>query len=79
MLKTSDGNNLPLVNGAYANGDNIMGQYPNAAVLSTLWLREHNRLARKLSAEHPDWNDEKVFQEAKRWNIAFYQGYVFYI
>ena len=34
-------------------------------VMSTIWLREHNRICDILLAEHPDWDDERLYQTAK--------------
>ncbi|KAJ8880391.1 hypothetical protein PR048_016860 [Dryococelus australis] len=31
-----------------------------------LWARQHNQLARRLAAINPSWNDERLFQEARK-------------
>lgn len=41
--------------------------------LQTLFLREHNRLAHQFRNANPSWTDEQIFQEARKWVIAFIQ------
>ncbi|MBI3566210.1 MAG: hypothetical protein HY079_13525, partial [Elusimicrobia bacterium] len=38
---------------------------PQLAMLHTVWTLEHNRVADMVKAEHPDWDDEAVFQMAR--------------
>ena len=34
--------------------------------MHTLWVREHNRIARMLKAINPGWDGERIFQEGRK-------------
>ena len=40
-------------------------------------MREHNRLAQLLKNQHPRWDDDKLYQEARRIVIAEYQHIIY--
>ena len=39
-------------------------------MLSVLFLREHNRLAREIARDHPGWDDERLFQTTRNTMIV---------
>ncbi|MFZ1342228.1 peroxidase family protein [Thiothrix eikelboomii] len=74
-LKTSEGNLLPKdANGAFIAGDERSNENPALTSMHTIWMREHNRIADELAANHPSWSDEKLYQEARRTVVAEIQA-----
>ncbi|XP_053677833.1 peroxidase-like [Anopheles nili] len=61
----------------YLTGDVRSNQSPHLTLLHRAFLLEHNRLATVLSELNPTWDDERLFQEARRINIAQYQSIVY--
>jgi hypothetical protein len=57
---------LPLDGGgAFLAGEGRANENMALTSIHTLFLREHNRLARALVALNPQWSDERVFLESR--------------
>ncbi|XP_054957589.1 lactoperoxidase isoform X2 [Pan paniscus] len=54
-------------------GDSRASEHILLATSHTLFLREHNRLARELKRLNPQWDGEKLYQEARKILGAFVQ------
>jgi hypothetical protein len=75
-LKVSAGNLLPFNTDGLPNGPSTDPQFFVAgdiraneqlglAAMHTLFVREHNHLAGKIRASHPDWSGDEVYQLAR--------------
>jgi hypothetical protein len=61
----------------FAAGDVRANENVELTALQTLFVRNHNLIAGELQREHPNWTDEKIYQEARKINIAQYQEIVY--
>lgn len=49
-----------------------MNQNTQLTVMHILMVRAHNKIVDGLEAKHPEWDDETLYQEARRILVAFY-------
>ncbi|KAK8780232.1 hypothetical protein V5799_018433 [Amblyomma americanum] len=47
-------------------GDARTNQNVGQVTMHTIWMREHNRIAAKLRAVNPGWDDERLFQVTRQ-------------
>jgi GH24 family phage-related lysozyme (muramidase) len=74
-MKVDAANLLPKSDdGQYQAGDIRANENVGLTSMHTLWVREHNRIADELSAKHPKWGDERIYQEARQQVVAELQA-----
>jgi hypothetical protein len=64
-MKTSEGNNLPIVNDQFVAGDVRVMENPELTGATLLFVREHNYQVDRLHALHPNWTGDQLYQMAK--------------
>lgn len=61
----------------YRSGDSRVNMNPYVTTLYTLFLRSHNQIAQNIAKAKPTWRDERIFQSARKMNVAIYQKIVY--
>ena len=56
-----------------STGDSRVNAYPGLGALHTIFMRYHNYIAGELAEQHLDYDDETLFQEARKIVIAVLQ------
>ncbi|MDB5325777.1 MAG: heme peroxidase [Phycisphaerales bacterium] len=89
LMKTSAGDLLPFNTDGLANandahifasgqlflaGDVRANENSELTALQTLFVREHNRLAKQIAAKHTSWTDEQIYQQARKLVIGEIQN-----
>jgi len=61
----------------FLTGDIRTGESVQVTVIQTLFVRYHNDIATSLALENAGWDDETIYQEARRITIAVYQNIIY--
>ena len=68
-------NYMPEDNGGqYKSGDVRVNENAGLTSMHTIWAREHNAVAERLAEQNPEWSDEKLYQESRRWVVGEMQA-----
>ncbi|CAF0776314.1 unnamed protein product [Brachionus calyciflorus] len=62
----------------FAGGEGRVNENLGLTGMHTLFLREHNRIATELSRINPQWDDERLFSEARKIVIGILQHIVYH-
>jgi len=74
LKSSANGQALTIDNGQFVTGDPRVMENPELTAVTTLFMREHNFWVGYLSAEHPDWTGDQLYNMAKAITTAEYQN-----
>lgn len=75
LMKVSDGNLLPIAeSGFFEAGDVRANEQVGLTAMHTLFIREHNRIARGIYQRNSSLSDEVIYQEARREVVGIMQS-----
>ncbi|XP_076057532.1 dual oxidase 2-like [Oratosquilla oratoria] len=66
------------VNRFFKLGNPRGNENPFLLTFGVLWFRWHNTIARYLHRRFPEWSDERLFNEARKWVVGVQQSIVLY-
>jgi hypothetical protein len=67
----------PFSDQLFVAGDVRANENVSLTAVHTLFVREHNRLCDELAATHPDWDDETLYQHARKLVGGYIQSITF--
>ena len=62
----------------FVAGDVRANENPLLICLHTIFVREHNRLCNELASEYPTWDDEQLYQRARKMVGAYIQAITYF-
>ncbi|QDU61294.1 peroxidase [Planctomycetes bacterium Pan216] len=75
VTESENGDLLPIgESGSFEAGDVRANEQIALTSMHTLFVREHNWWADQLAAEHPEWTDEELYQQARSIVVAEIQS-----
>jgi peroxidase len=72
-----NGEDLPIVNGAFIAGDPRVMENPELSAVTILFMREHNYWVSQLRTQHSDWTGDQLYNMAKAITTAEYQNIIY--
>lgn len=57
----------------FLGGDERVNEQPTLTALHTLYVRDHNRVASRLAAINPHWDDDRIYHETRHIEAALVQ------